>query len=165
MKDKSIKTGKTLIMGVGNLLLQDEGVGVHAVRVLQNTDLPDNVKVIDVGTAFLEAIPFLERSDRVIVIDAMMAQGEPGTIYRVPLENCARNERIDSMHGFSIFNLIDLTEAKYEKDIVVLGVEPSKLDWGTELSPSVKDSMPHLIEAVLEEIACCINENECFYKS
>jgi hydrogenase maturation protease len=141
-----------LVMGIGNLLLGDEGIGVHAVRILQDTKLPDHVEILDVGTAFLDATPALEKNEKIIVIDAMMADGEPGSIYRVPLGQCYKNKRIDSMHGFDIFNLFAMTNNRPERDVVVLGVEPFNISWSMELSPVVSSSIPLLLDAVHDEI-------------
>jgi hydrogenase maturation protease len=62
---------RTLVLGIGNLLLCDEGVGVHAVRALQLEKMPEDVVIIESGTAFLDALPEIEKADRIIIIDAM----------------------------------------------------------------------------------------------
>ena len=77
--------GSTLVLGIGNLLLRDDGVGPHAVRALRARPLPANVEALDVGTAFLDAIPALEGAVRLVVVDAMRAGGAPGTVYRIAL--------------------------------------------------------------------------------
>jgi hydrogenase maturation protease len=69
-------------MGIGNLLMGDDGLRVHAARALTQVELPETVAVLDVGTAFLDILPELEDAERIIVMDAMQAHGEPGTIYR-----------------------------------------------------------------------------------
>lgn len=143
---------KTLIMGIGNLLLGDEGVGIHAAWALQEKELPDYVEVLDAGTAFLDAIPSIENKDRLIIIDAMEADGVPGTIYRMPLEKCMKKGRIDSLHGFDVFRMIAMTGNKKNADVIVFGVEPSELKWSMELSPQVSKSIPGLLEALYREI-------------
>ena len=71
---------RVLIAGLGNLLLRDDGVGVHAVRSMGN-DLPPGVLAVEVGTAVLDALHLFEEAEMVIAIDAMKAGGAPGTIY------------------------------------------------------------------------------------
>ena len=63
---------KTLILGIGNLLWGDEGIGVHAARELREEELPEGTKVLDVGTSILDALGELENSERVIVLDAII---------------------------------------------------------------------------------------------
>ena len=61
----------TLILGIGNYLLGDEGVGVHVAHALAQTKLPENVSVVEAGTAFLDVLPEIERADRILLIDAI----------------------------------------------------------------------------------------------
>ena len=72
----------TAILGVGNLLMKDDGVGVHVARALASLDLPDDVVVIDAGTDPDVAYD-VDYADRIIVIDAVLGDGPPGTIYRL----------------------------------------------------------------------------------
>ena len=83
---------QTLIIGLGNELLGDEGVGVHVAHLLQNTELPGSTKVLEVGTAILDALPELEQAKRVIVLDAMKGEGVPGTVYKIPLHHCSGSD-------------------------------------------------------------------------
>jgi hydrogenase maturation protease len=150
--DHSYKMVDTIVMGIGNLLLGDEGVGVHAAQALMKMDLPDAVEVLDVGTALLDALPALENKKRVIILDAMQAKGKPGTIYRTLLEHCQQNQRIDSMHSFDLFRMLAFNQNDIKPEVIVLGVEPAIIEWGLELSPEVYASFPFLIEAVLKEV-------------
>lgn len=143
---------ETVILGLGNELLGDEGVGVHALRRLQQEKLPGSIKVIEVGTAILDALPHFEQADRIIVMDAMKSDGPPGTVYRVPLDQCSGSACIASMHGFDIFRVLALAERHVPPPVTVFGVEPQSLGWSMDLSPQVAESMPYLIEAVLNEI-------------
>ncbi len=144
---------KTLILGIGNLLLCDEGVGVHVARALQREGLPEDVVALEVGTAFLDALPEIERAGRIIVVDAMQAGHHPGTIYRVPFADCARPECIASLHGFDLSRVIFLAGREVAPEAVVIGVEPARIDWGTHLSPEIQEMVPVVIEAVKGEIA------------
>ena len=143
---------KTLVLGIGNLLLGDEGVGVHAARVLLKEDLPAETKVLEVGTAILDALPELEVSNRVIILDAMKYKGEPGTIYSIPQYQCRGSKNIASLHGFDISRVLALAGHAYPAEVLVLGVEPSYLGWSVELSPQVAEALPLLLEAVKGEL-------------
>ena len=143
---------RTLILGIGNLLLCDEGVGVHVARALQREDLPSNVITLEVGTAFLDALPEIEQADRIIIVDAMQADHAPGTIYRVPFDDCVKPECIASLHGFDLSRVIYLAGRETPPEAVVFGVEPARIEWGTELSPEIQEMIPSIIEAIKNEI-------------
>ncbi len=154
MKEKILeKEMQTLILGLGNELLGDEGVGVHATRSLQLEELPENTEVVEVGTAILDALPYLQCADRIIIIDAMNGDGSPGSVYKIPLESCQEKNFIASMHGFDIFRVMALAELEKIPPVIVFGMEPEKIDWSLELSSTVDHSMPFLLQAVRQEIS------------
>ncbi len=142
---------RTLVMGIGNLLLSDDGLGVHAAKALVGRDLPGWVEVVDVGTAFLDALPALEDAERIIIIDAVQADGPAGQIYRMSLEQCAPRE-MAGLHDFDIFAMLAMANNHRPVEITVIGVEPGLLTWGLELSPQVAQAMPVLLDTVCEAI-------------
>ena len=142
----------TLILGMGNLLLGDEGVGVHAVRALLKDGCHPGIEILEIGTAILDALPALETAERVISIDAMKGQEKSGTVYRIALDNCSGNPCIASMHGFDIFRVLALTQRSSLPEIIVFGVEPGHIGWSMDLSPSVTISLPALLDAVKNSI-------------
>jgi hydrogenase maturation protease len=144
---------RTLILGIGNLLLGDEGVGVHIARALQQEPLPENVVVVEAGTAFLDALPEIEKADRIIIVDAMKADEAPGTVYRVPFEECAHPKRIASLHEFDMSRILYMLGRSTPPEVVVFGVEPETINWGTELSPVVQDAVPAILAVIRDEIA------------
>ncbi|MDM8525853.1 hydrogenase maturation protease [Desulfococcaceae bacterium HSG8] len=143
---------KILVMGIGNLLLGDEGVGVHGARTLLETELPEGTEVIDAGTAFLDALSDIENAEHIIILDAVQAEGESGTVYRIPLDQCRRAGDIRSMHEFDIFRTLEIARDRNPKKVIVLGVEPAYIGWSTELSQEVSQALPRLIDAVKREI-------------
>lgn len=142
----------TLILGLGNELLGDEGIGVHAVRAIQELPWADGTEVLDVGTAILDFLPWLEKAQRVIIIDALKAEGNPGSVYRIPLDECSGQPCIASMHGFDIFRVVALTKRQVPPETIVFGVEPACIDWSLELSTTVAKALPPLLEAVRQEL-------------
>ncbi len=143
---------QTVILGLGNELLGDEGVGVHAIRLLIKEKLPRPVKLVEVGTAILDALPEFEHADHIIVLDAVQHGGVPGTVYKIPLGHCTRPTSIASMHGFDIFRVLALAERRGTPAVMVLGVEPELLQWSLQLSSQVEASLPHLVAAVRSEL-------------
>ncbi len=151
----------TLILGIGNLLLGDEGVGVHVAHALQQESLPDDVTVLEVGTAFLDALPAIEAADRIFLIDAMQADGTPGTVYRVPYQDCAQRPWLASLHGFDVARVLYLSGRTTAPDVLVIGIEPARIEWGTELSPAVRRVLPAVIDVIQKEIAGVSVVNAC----
>ena len=144
---------KTLILGLGNLLLSDEGVGVHAARALAERELPADVWVVEAGTAFLDVLPDIEKADRILLIDAMEGGGAPGTIYRVPFDQCRHPDMLASLHGFDMSRVLFMAGNTRKPEVTVFGVEPAKIEWGTEVSPAVRRMLPALADVILKELA------------
>jgi hydrogenase maturation protease len=143
---------QTVILGIGNELLGDEGVGVHAARLLREESLPKQTKIVEVGTAILDALPDLEQADRVIILDAMKDDQPAGTVYKIALDDCSGASCIASMHGFDIFRVMALAGRTSPPPVMVFGVEPLEIGWSLELSTTVAESMPHLLDAVRAEL-------------
>ena len=145
---------RIVVIGVGNLLLQDEGIGIHAIKALQEMDLPKDVKLVDGGTS-PDLIAYTKTGDKMIIIDSARTGGEPGTIYRFkPEDLTAGKGNLASAHEMGVvenLNLMELTGNK-PKETVIIGIEPATIDWGTELSPKLKEKLPELIKVVLKEI-------------
>jgi hydrogenase maturation protease len=138
---------------MGNEILGDEGVGVHAVRALQSESLPSDVALLEVGTAILDVLPALEHAQHILLIDAMQGQGPAGSVYQTRLADCSSNPLIASMHGFDIFRMLALAGRRDMPEIVVFGIEPEVIDWSLSLSPVVQAAVPHLLNAVRGELA------------
>lgn len=143
----------TLILGLGNLLLSDEGVGVHAARVLAARELPPDVSVVEAGTAFLDVLPDIEKADRILLIDAMEGGGAPGSIYRVPFDQCRHPGMLASLHGFDMSRVLFMAGNTRAPEVTVFGVEPAKIEWGTDVSPVVFRMLPILADVILKELA------------
>lgn len=149
------------VLGVGNLLLKDEGIGVHAVHALQKSSkLPSNVRLIDAGTATLDILHLIEDMDKIIVIDAVKGGCEPGTIYRFTLEEVEFDDAPGteaptySLHELSLSNTLAIGKllGGNLKSVVIIGVEPREVALGLELSPEIEEKMDRLIELTLKEI-------------
>jgi len=161
---------RVLVLGIGNILLRDEGVGVHVVREMQRRNMPDFVRLVDAGTAGLDILLSAEKARKLIVIDALKAGGEPGTVYRLRLKSEQKDELIRIFGGkeASIMSLhqVGLVEALRiadrmqcaPKEIVIIGVEPKEVDYGLELTNSVRRKILKIINTVLEEIEDAVHE-------
>lgn len=143
----------TLILGMGNLLLCDEGVGVHVARALAQRELPPSVSVVEAGTAFLDVLPDIEWADRILLVDAMEAGRAPGSIYRVPFDECQHPAMLASLHGFDLSRVLYIAGSDRKPEVMVFGVEPACIEWGIELSATVRQALPAVEAAILDELS------------
>jgi hydrogenase maturation protease len=145
----SRKGPRILIAGLGNLLLRDDGVGVHAVHELQKAP-PPGVRVVEVGTAVLDALHLFEEADRVLAIDAMQAGGSAGTLYSLRVSDMEDRSPKASLHELSLLAALRFLASGKRATIAILGVEPAIIDYGLDLSPEVRSAVPALIQSVRE---------------
>jgi hydrogenase maturation protease len=148
---------RVLILGLGNLLMGDEGVGVHAVRELWKHKLPAHIDVVDGGTAGVEILGLLEGYDKVVVIDAVDAGLQPGSILRFRPEDVTREDAdfALSLHQEKILGVLDLAEylGRDLAPMVIYGMQPEAMGWSTELSPAVAARLDSLLNAVVKELS------------
>lgn len=146
---------RVLILGIGNLLLSDEGVGVHAVRCLARRELPPGVEILDGGTSGADLVDYLEGRDKVVVIDAASGDGPPGTVYRCEARDLMEQEETLSLHEFGLIDSLRMAEQLgcAPQRVVVLGVQPATMEPGLELSPHVAAALPGILKLALTEAA------------
>ena len=149
------ETEKIVICGIGNTLLQDEGVGVHVVRELKKSPLPPSVELIEGGTMLLDFLFQMQEARHVILIDAMRADGPPGSIYLLDAQRLteAQADHPLSLHQIDAVQVLRIMAL--EKDsppCLVVGIEPASLEWGLELSEIIKAKMPEILQAVQDLI-------------
>ena len=148
------KPPRVVIVGVGNLLMKDEGIGIHAVQALQEIDLPPDVALIDGGTS-PDLIAYTKAGDKLIIIDAAKAGGEPGTIYRFRPEDLAEERgALTSAHEMGVVPNLKLMAllGNEPKETVIIGIEPAEIDWGTELSEGLRRKVPDIVRVVMKEM-------------
>jgi len=148
------KTPRVVVVGIGNLLLKDEGIGIHAIKALQEIALPPDVALIDGGTS-PDLIAYTQAGDKLVIIDAARAGGEPGTIYRFqPHDLATGGGGLLSAHDLGVPQSLKLMSlaGNEPSEIVIIGVEPKEIDWGMELSSELEEKLPQLVRAVLEEM-------------
>lgn len=151
MSEKSI-----LLLGVGNILYNDEGLGVYAFRHLtENYQFSENVTLMDGGTMGKLLMHPLMEHDFVIIMDAVLGGEAPGTVYR--LENDGLRKSLgfhDSQHQVDLVDtLISCELIGKRPDVVVIGMEPQEYKaMGTELTPACSAAFPKFIGHILEEL-------------
>ena len=144
------------VLGLGNLMRTDDGVGVHAIqRLAESKELPPGIEVIEGGTMGLDLLPRLEGLTHLLAIDAVDFGAPPGTLSRFADEDLATLPVAKSVHllGFSdLISALRLLE-RAPRVIVLLGMQPKSTGWGITLSPAVATALDRLLDAALSEIA------------
>lgn len=148
---------KTLIFGAGNLLLTDEGFGVHFIQYLQKQyRFPEDVELYDGGTLGIMVTHMLEDADHVYLVDVIDAKGEPGDIYRYEKEDFMLGKLPIKMspHQIGIQEVLTLSDlrGRCPEKVSLFGVIPQSYDAGVELSPLLAEMLPGLAELVVEEL-------------
>jgi hydrogenase maturation protease len=140
------------VVGIGNVLLRDEGIGCHVVGALEGIPLPD-VQVIDGGTC-PDVLQLLEDVDKLVIVDAVRGGGMPGQIYRFRPEDVTLEQKpLLSLHDMSLIDSLKLMQVRHNVgDAVIIGVEPKEINCGLELSPELEERIPQIIDAILSEL-------------
>ena len=146
---------RTVVLGIGNTLLSDEGVGVHVVNYLQQQMPPmEHVSLVDGGTLSFSLAELLATHDNLIVVDAARTGGESGNVV------CYEGEAMDkyltgnrqSVHEVGLMDLLDIARLSdhYPENRALVGIEPYTLDWGETVSEPVAPAVPKAAEQVLQ---------------
>lgn len=149
--------GIATVIGIGNLLMADDGVGVHAIQALRERyGSPAGLTFIDGGTMGLDLLPYIEEAARLMLIDAVDF-GEPAGTVKV-IEGPDVKMFLDlkfSVHQIGIPDMLFAASFKgvLPSEMCLVGMQPLDIELGLELSPDVQEAMPRLIEAVLERLA------------
>jgi hydrogenase maturation protease len=143
------------VLGLGNLVHADDGVGVHAIDLLRRDPrVPPGVVLLDGGTQGLSLLPHISGFSRLLVVDAVDAGQPPGALM------CFKGRSLEGLPGKpSVHQLgfADLMIAMHllgesPEEVVVLGVQPQSTEWVAELTPPVRDALGALIESVIDQL-------------
>lgn len=144
---------KVLILGIGNMLHKDDGLGVFIVNEIINSvkDLPKYVEVADGGVLGYDLLPLMSGREKIIIVDALKAGDIPGSIYRFPAKHLADSNNKFSLHEMGVKKIIDmLTLTGETPEIEIIGVVPEDIQTlEIGISDSVKKSIPKAVEYIL----------------
>lgn len=147
---------QTLILGLGNKLMQDDALGVLAVEALQESyHFPDDVRLVDGGTLGLDLLPQLEDVDRLLIIDALDMKSEPGSVFRLEGEDVPRAFAAKlSIHQMGVQDLLGLAElcGHLPAELVVWGAQPEAIEMGLELTPVLQQAFASVLDGVVGEL-------------
>lgn len=147
---------RVVVLGVGNILLMDEGVGVRVVEKLEaEYTLPEGVVVIDAGTSAMEILEDLENLDLLLIADAVFAHQEPAALVKLEGDDVpAFFKRNMSPHQVGLSDVLAALELndRQPKKTVICGIKPVSMQLGMELTPAVAAQVPALLDMVLGEL-------------
>ncbi len=120
-----------LILGIGNILRRDDGIGVHVVNSIieSGVKIPKNVEVVDGGTCTFDLVPIMTHRDRIVIVDALKTDDIPGSIYRFPAHYLKREGRSYLLQYFNIGDIIlQVRMAGFEPEVEIIGIVPGDIE-------------------------------------
>ena len=150
----------TLVLGLGNLLLSDDGLGVHAIdRLRKDPRVDSGVTLLDGGTQGLSLMPHLSGFPRLLVIDAIDVGETPGTPVRFEgkaLDGLPGKANVHQL-GFADLMIAMKLLGESPEEVVVLGLQPMSTEWGAELTPPVQNALLSLLDVVIAQLESWAN--------
>ena len=147
---------KTLVLGVGNKLMSDEGVGVHVVeRLAEKYKLPQEIQVLDGGTLGLDLLYYLEGVENLLIVDAAETGKEAGTMVRLQDEEVPAFMSIKiSPHQIGVPDMLAAAKMKdiYPKRLVLWGIQPDEITLSLDLSPVLASKVDDLTGKLVDEL-------------
>ncbi len=145
-----------LILGIGNFLLSDEGIGIHVVNsLLKDYQIPPQVSVIDGGTAGMELLNFIREAKHLILVDAVKTGHPPATIVTLKENEIpALFKKKLSVHQLGLSDVLAAANftGTTPETMTLIGIEPVSLELGTELSPTIQQQLPQILDLIQQEI-------------
>ncbi|KAA0895083.1 HyaD/HybD family hydrogenase maturation endopeptidase [Oryzomonas rubra] len=156
LHDGQAQAPDILVLGIGNLVMSDDGVGVRVVQELQKRcRFPPHVEIMDGGTLGLDLLPKLEGIGRLLVVDAVETGGTPGTLVRLSGKELpiALQTKV-SPHQMGLKDLLAVAEllGHAPREMVLVGIQPASIEMGAELSINITAQLEKMIGNVLTEL-------------
>jgi len=148
------KAKPILLLGVGNIVQQDDGVGVHAITELMKREWPEEVELYDGGTLGIDLLPIIQNRDTIIVIDAVNGGESPGTLFKFsPDEVTLKVQPYDSLHQLGFLETVSMAQilGTEPNHVLVIGCQPNVVDWGLELTETISGKIARILEIATEE--------------
>jgi hydrogenase maturation protease len=150
---------KTLILGLGNPILTDDGIGIHVVRAVEAGSLPSNVECREASVGGLRLLSIITSYERLILVDAIQVpQVQPGVIYRLHPNDLRTSRHVGSTHDLSLPGALNLgrslgMDLPKDEDIIILAIQAEDvLTLGEEPTPTVRAAIPQVVQAIMREL-------------
>lgn len=153
---------RAVVLGVGNILLKDEGIGVFLINKLKEQqekgEIRDSIEILDGGTSSFDILAGLGIVDKLVIVDAIKGKGKPGSVYRMEygdlIKIAENNESKLSVHDMSIFDSIEGAKklGNVFKEIVFIGIEPKDINLGDKISKALENNIDNIIKIIKKEV-------------
>ncbi|MFA5074009.1 MAG: HyaD/HybD family hydrogenase maturation endopeptidase [Nitrospirota bacterium] len=146
---------KVLILGVGNLLLTDDGFGVHVIHSLNDVAFPNNIQCREAGTVSHALLPLFHDVDLLLIVDVVLAGAAPGSIFRFSPEDIqAQSKNTLSLHQISLLEVLQMAALTGKKPkTIILAVQPEDVSsWSMELTDELKPVLPKVRQLIFDEL-------------
>jgi hydrogenase maturation protease len=150
------------VLGIGNTLRGDDGIGSVVIEALQKENLPESIQLFDIGSDAFSIIDHFENEQPVLVIDCAQMGKEPGEVIKFDVkdENLPILDKAISIHGFGFSDVYKMAKNLYENiQCTIIGVQPKSLEFNTGLSEEIKNKIPSIIKMVIEETNKHVKKN------
>lgn len=148
--------GRTVVIGLGNPLMTDDGAGLAALRALsEGWTFTGDVALVDGGTWGMNLLPIVEEADRVLLLDAVHVRARPGTVVEMERAELPRFFALKlSPHQIDLKDVLALAELRgtLPEDTIAIGVEPDRIEMGTELSAVVQAALSEVVERAVRRL-------------
>lgn len=144
---------KKAVLGIGNILLRDDGIGVHMINELKNENL-NNIELIDGGTCIFDLLDVFVKNNKIIIVDSLKGGHLPGTIYKVPPQELGGYIKANSsLHDVQVLDIINQANLMgYYPEVIIIGIEPEEIYFDLDLSNTIKEQIPKIKQIILEEL-------------
>ncbi len=146
------------ILGLGNLLMQDDGVGVHIIRKMMQ-DPPVDTDLYEIGTSVLGSLDILENYAQIIAIDAVCADGPPGSVYYFDGGDALVPDG-HSLHDLGLPAAIQMLDPERRPRVLIVGIQPAQIDLGLELSSKLKKALPQIVQCIHSRVHYFTHQNQ-----
>jgi len=147
---------RTVVLALGNLIRSDDGIGLHALRRLEeDPSVPSSISFVEGGTKGLGLVPYICNVSRLLVLDALDVGSPPGTVLRMTEEDLLSMPGNGSVHELALADILNALRmlGQEPQEIVLLGVQPATTELGTTLSAPLQDALPALLKAAIAELS------------
>jgi hydrogenase maturation protease len=142
---------RVVVVGLGNSILQDNGIGVHAVRRFQQI-VPRPCLSVELGTAVYDATKLFESADRILAFDSVEAGGTPGSIYLFRAEEIMKSRNHASLRDMELIKVLQSLR-RTPDEVLIIGAEPQSMDWGINLSPILEIALSAMVSTAQKVVA------------
>ncbi len=144
------------VIGLGNILMRDEGIGVHTInRFLERYSVPETVEVVDGGTCGLDLMPVIEGRKKVLIVDAVNFDREPGFIGQLVNDEIpARFSEKASLHHLGLMDVLSIVRLAdtLPEEICIIGIQPKTIELGLDMTREMWDKVDTLVEKTVSKL-------------